>query len=205
MMVSPVLAQTDMNDPKANAILKKVSQKYGAYKTIKVDFVQSIKGIETGSTEEKKGTIYVKGDMYRLETPDFERICNNELIWDYLKSAGEVHIKGMDEEMEDIQPSKIFSLYEQDYTTLYVSEGNVNGKKIHVIDLTPNDKSKPFFKVRMAIEQSTNEVLEFKVFYGEGFQISYLLENFQKNPNLPDSKFTFNKANYPGVVEVDLR
>lgn len=205
VLAVPAMAQKDMNDPKAIDILKKVSQKYGAYSTMQVDFVQSIKGIETGATEEKKGTIYVKGDMYRLETKEFDRICNNKLIWDFMKGAGEVHIKSIDEEMTDIQPSKIFSLYDQNYTSLYISEGNANGKKIHVIDLTPNDKSMPFFKVRMAIEQGSNDVLEFKVFYGEGFQISYLLENFKKNPALADSKFSFNKANHPGIVEVDLR
>jgi len=71
--------------------------------------------------------------------------------------------------------------------------------------LTPFDKSKPYFKIKLFIEKATSNIAKAKVFDKNGNRYTYFVSNFTPNPNLPDLFFTFDQKAYAGVEVIDLR
>ena len=77
--------------------------------------------------------------------------------------------------------------------------------KHDVIELAPEDRSNPIFKVRLFINQKDNTLKKWQMFRNNGNRYTYTIKNFQANPTLASDAFSFNKAKYKGVQVVDLR
>jgi outer membrane lipoprotein-sorting protein len=81
----------------------------------------------------------------------------------------------------------------------------VNKKKLVAIDLTPNDKKKNYFKIRLWIEKSTNLIQMGKVFQKNGNNLIYTIKNLSQQPTATDKEFAFDRKLYPGVEVIDMR
>ena len=66
------------------------------------------------------------------------------------------------------------------------------GKLIQEIELTPIDKTKPFFKVLVYVDKATSNIVSSKVFEKNGNHYIYKITNMKTNTTLPDSLFTFD-------------
>ena len=73
------------------------------------------------------------------------------------------------------------------------------------IDLTPNDKAKPYFKVRLAIDKAAKAIQSAIVFDKNGNRYTYEIKKFTPNPDISDAFFSFDTKQYPGIEVVDLR
>ena len=78
------------------------------------------------------------------------------------------------------------------------------GKTIAVIDMTPI-KGKSYYKVRLYINKSVKQISSSTIYDKNGSEYSYKVTKFTTNVAMADTIFTFNKANYPGVTENDMR
>ncbi|MCC9136236.1 outer membrane lipoprotein carrier protein LolA [Pontibacter silvestris] len=192
-------------DPKASQILNAMSQKYKAMKTFKATFAQTVENSSSSVKESLEGNVLVSGDKYRLQVSGQEVISNGKLLWTYLKDANEVTITESDAEAEAMAPSKIFDMYKKGYKYAYAGSETMNGAKYDVIELSPEDRKSPIFKVRLYINQKDKSLKSWQMFRDNGSRYTYTIKNFQANPTLTADTFTFNKANYKGVEVVDLR
>ena len=75
-LVSFAFVAQDDQDPKAKAILDKVSAKTKSYKTITIDFTSNLKNKEQGLDETEKGKLIIKGKKYNLTLGDNEFLCD---------------------------------------------------------------------------------------------------------------------------------
>jgi outer membrane lipoprotein carrier protein len=191
-------------DPKAKEILDKTSVTIKALKTLKADLDITME-IPNQTNSVQKAVLYLKGDSYRLELADEIIICDNKSIWRYLKSLNEVQISDYDPTDDQITPSNIFNIYESDFYYLYTEKVKLNGLDFHVIDLTPMDKNKSYFKVRVWISPTDFFIHQMKVFDKNGSRYTYKVTKMTKNGVYNASMFIFNKADYPGVHVEDLR
>lgn len=71
------------------------------------------------------------------------------------------------------------------------------------IELTPTDKTKPFFKVLLYIDK--NIIYTTKVFEKSGNKYTYSISNMKTDQPVLDNSFLFDVKKYPGVDVVDLR
>lgn len=202
MFVNLVSAQ---QDPKASQILNAMSQKYRSMKAFKATFAQTVENSSASVKESVNGNILVSGDRYRLKVSGQEVISNGKLLWTYLKDANEVTITESDAEAEAMAPSKIFDMYKKGYKYAYAGAETLNGVKHDVIELSPEDRKNPIFKVRLYINQKDKTLKSWQMFRNNGSRYTYTINDFQANPTLSADAFTFNKANYKGVEVVDLR
>ncbi|MBB6611102.1 outer membrane lipoprotein carrier protein LolA [Pontibacter sp. Tf4] len=193
-------------DPKAGKILDQMSAKYKTMKAFKATFAQTMENTSSKSKETVEGTVLVSGPKYRLAVSGQEVISDGKLLWTYLKDVNEVTITESDPEAEVMSPSKIFEMYKKGYKYAYAgAEKGQDGVTYDVIELAPEDRNNPIFKVRLYINQKDKTLKSWKMFRNNGNRYTYTIKNFQANPTLAADTFSFNKAKYKGVSVVDLR
>ncbi|MEO5674750.1 MAG: outer membrane lipoprotein carrier protein LolA [Chitinophagales bacterium] len=198
-------AQTPQNDPKATEILNGVSAKYKSLKAVQADFTVRVENGANTSKDVQSGTLYVNGNKYKIQLKNQEIICDNTTVWTYLKDANEVQVNNYDPDENTITPSQIFTIYEKDFLYAYIEEKKLSGKLIQIIELTPHDKSKPYFKIRLGIDKIAKAVQSAVVFDKNGNRYTYEIKKFTPDPDIADSLFTFDNKQHPGIEVVDLR
>jgi len=192
------------SDAEAKKILDQVSAKFKAYKTVQAQFVLKIENESGKSLGNKSGNVFMKGTKYRISASGQEIFSDGSNIWTYEKAANEVTINKIDPTANSITPQKLFTnFYDKDF--LYKLNGVVKegGKNLQEIELTPIDKSKPFFKVLVYVDKST--IYTTKVFEKTGNRYTYSINNMKTNGVISDDTFVFDAKKYPGVEVVDLR
>lgn len=197
-----VQAQTDA---KAKAILAQVSKKYKAYDVVKADFVFTIDNQQAKIKETQQGTLYVKAkaNKYKIAMNDQDLISDGKSQWSYLKDDKEVQVTVVDDDA--LNPAKIFTLYEQGFKYLYTGESKVGGKVYQMIDLSPVDTKKSYFKIRLSIDKNAKQIANAVIFEKSGNKYTYNIKSFVPNVKIAESTFSFDTKKYPGVEVVDLR
>ena len=73
------------------------------------------------------------------------------------------------------------------------------------IELTPTDKTRPYHKVYVLVDQATNTIYSARFLEKSGGRYSYTISSLKPTSSIADTEFIFNKSKYPGVEVVDLR
>jgi outer membrane lipoprotein-sorting protein len=194
------------SDPDAKVILDKVSARFKTYKTVTAHFALSVTNSAGKIEGTKTGVVYMKGSKYRVSISGQEIYSDGDNIWTYDKSANEVQLTKFDPSSNTITPQKMFTdFYDKDFLYKLNGEKKEGNKTIQEIELTPIDKTKPFFKVLVNVDKATNNIVSSKVFEKNGNHYIYKITSMKTNTNLPDSLFTFDSKKYPGAEIIDLR
>jgi len=191
-------------DKKSKTILDDLAAKFKSYNTLKVDFSYTMKNKQENIDETIKGILYIKKEKYRLELPEQIIICDGKSVWTILKEVNEIHISTVEESEDVITPQNIYSIYEKGHRSKHIREGEEKGKKVHVIELVPNE-SKEYHKVRLNIEKETNMLVSAVIFDRNGTTFTYDLVKTQPNVTIADDKFAFNASTYSKFEIIDLR
>ncbi len=187
-------------DPKAKQILDGVSAKFKSYKTVQAKFSLKVENAAGKALGTKTGTVYMKGNKYRISVTGQEVFSDGSNTWTFDKASNEVTINKIDPSANSITPQKLFTnFYDKDF--LYKLNGTTKG--VNEIELTPTDKTKPFFKI--LLYANTNAITSTKLFEKTGNKYTYSTTAITPNGNIPDATFVFDAKKYPGVEVVDLR
>jgi len=200
-----LFAQT-RNDPDAKKILDAVSAKFKSYKAVQASFTYKVENADGKTISSKKGTVFMKGTKYRVSFVGQEIFCDGNNVWTYDKASNEVTITKLDVSSNTLTPQKLFTnFYDKDFLYKLNGEKKIGGRTMQEIEMTPNDKTKTFHKVYLMIDKNAKTIYSTKVLEKAGNRYSYAVNTLNGNANIADSKFVFNKKDYPGVEEVDLR
>jgi outer membrane lipoprotein-sorting protein len=210
--VGSAFAQKDVD---AKKILNQVSRKYRSYDVVKTDFTFTFENQQSGTKDSQTGTLVSrsKANKYKVTiynpqdktTVDQEIISDGKSQWTYIKKDKEVELSNVDNSSDALNPAQLFTIYEKGYKYVYNGDEKVDGKLCQVIDLTPEDANKQFFKVRLSIDKATKQIYSAMIFDKNGSRYNYIIRSFTPNVKVPDSMFTFDKKDHPGVEVVDLR
>jgi outer membrane lipoprotein carrier protein len=195
------------NDPEAKKVLDAVSGNFKKYKSVKAAFVfknEDAKGKVLGV---KKGSLYMKGNKYRITLAGGQDIfCNGVNIWTYDEAANEVTIAKFDPNQSTITPQKLFTnFYDKDFLYRLNGDKKEGAKQLQEIELTPIDKSKSFFKVYLWIDKTAKNIYSTKIMEKSGVHYIYTLSSLNGNAGVGDEVFVFDPKKHPGVELVDLR
>lgn len=206
LFCTSLLAIAQPSDPAAKAILDGVSAKFKTFTTVQATFVYKVENASGKALSTKTGTLLLKGLKYKVTFSGQEIFCNGTTIWNYDKAANEVTISKLDASSGMITPQKLFTnFYNNDFRYILNGEKTVSGKVVQEIEMTPLDKSKPFFKVYLQVDKAAKTIYSTKVLENAGNRYSYTVSTMKTNTPIADNVFTFDKTKYPGVEEVDLR
>lgn len=191
---------------KGKEILETFIAKHESYSTTKSSFTMTISNRNDDSKEIKKGILFLKSGKFRIEMDDQTMASDKNDLWLYLKEDKEVIISDYVEDEIEINPATIFTAWKSGYSYIYVEDVKINNKTNHFIELTPEDKEKSFFKVKLYINTTTKQLTQAVVFYKDGNILTFDLDKIETNLPLKDSIFTYNKDEYDeDVVVTDLR
>lgn len=202
--VHTVNAQTDA---KAKTILNDVSKKYRSYNIVKADFSLLIENKQANAKDTQQGTLYVKANAnkYKISMTGQDMISDGKTLWTYLKEEKEVQVTNVNASEEALNPAKIFTIYESGFKYLYTGDKKVGAKVYQIIDLTPTDINKSYFKIRLTIDKLAKQISSALIFEKNGNKYTYNVKAFVGNAKVPESIFTFDAKKFPGVEVVDLR
>lgn len=197
-------------DPKAKAILDKLSKTTQTYSTIVSEYVLTIYDKNQKKSEEQAGKIELKGDKFKLEIPGNIIISDGKTLWNYNKDAKEVTIKNYnadDEKNETITPTNFFTIYEKGYKYQYDKKENVGKITCDVVNLYPAIKpeKKKFHTIKLYIDSKKNQIVKAKVMMKNGEVYVYSVKKFSFNVPLSDSYFVFDTKGLKSDQIVDER
>lgn len=195
-------------DQKAKSILENVTKNTQSYQSIQATFDYILDNKKEEIHEENKGEIVIRGEKYQLKLPQLglEVYSDGKNVWSYMKDANEVSITSVEDgAVEMMNPSKLFTIYEEGFNYQFVEETTTGGKEIYVIDLFPQNEETEYSKIRIQIDKRQMLVKNAEMVGKEGNNYIVRVNNLKTNVPAADSLFVFNAAKYPGVEEVDLR
>jgi len=201
-------APTETNkykDATSTEILKNLQKKINSYTDISMDFVFETQ--KNGKfVDEIKGTTLIKKNKYLFQTAQQSIFCDGVNVWNYLPEQKEVTISLYDknDDSQMLNPMSLINNYEKQYKSTFIKETMEKGVLIQIIDLT-SIKATSYYKVRLVINKSKNQIMRFTVHEKDGTQYTYTIEKFLVNQALPDSRFVFDAAKYPNTEVIDIR
>jgi outer membrane lipoprotein carrier protein len=200
-------AQTNADaDKKAKGILKKVSEKFRKYKSLKATFVITVENQKDKSSDVQKGTIQLKGNKYHLTVADQDIISDGQTVWTYMKDVNEIQVNNASTDSNAITPANFLTLYEKGFLFKFVGEEKDGAMTYQLVELIPIDpKKKSVVKVKLKISKKDQMIHQARLIDKNGTVITYKIEKFFPDSASADSLFSFNVKNYPGAELIDLR
>lgn len=192
-------------DPKALAVLDAMSAKYQNIVAFKAKLVYKLENSAEKLNETFRGEITVMGEKYRLKIGEQEIINNGTTIWTYLREVNEVNIDNYYPEDDPMAPSKMYTIYQQGYEYSFVEEKKRKGRIVQIIDIEPDNKDEPFYKIRLTIDKVDKTLVNYKVFDKNGNRYLWSVSDFDSDIKLTASHFEFDPSKYKDVEIIDLR
>ena len=183
------------NDPKAEAILNKLSEKAKSYKTLeaKFTFTQEDKKEEDVSTQ--KGMVKVKGDKYMLILGDFQIYNDGKITWTYDSDLNEA-TKDFTEDVRDPDSptfSEMLTMWEKGFSYKFEEEKTINGVTYQIINVYPlKSNDKPYHTAKLTIDKKKEEIVKIILLGKDGINYTYELSEFKVNMPLSDDTFTID-------------
>ena len=192
-------------DPKALEILEAMGEKYKSMPSYEANFSYALTNDVENIKEEFKGKLTVKGDKFRISLPEQEVINNGATVWTYLPEVKEVNIDNYDRNSGDINPLKIYEIYQKDFKYLYIQDKTEGGVACEEVDLVPEKKDAQYFKIKLLIKKKDKVIQSLTMFDKGGNRYKYTITKFVPNADVSEAYFTFDPKKYPGVEVIDLR
>ncbi|GHU67953.1 membrane protein [Bacteroidia bacterium] len=201
--LQPATAQ----NKKAKEYLDKSSEAFANTNGLAAHFTMQVKDVAHKISESFEGDFDLKGAKFHLNTPDLETWFDGKTQWALQKEADEVSItEPSPEEIQAVNPAAILSLYKQNCKYKYLSEKkNTKGRAVHEIELIPQAKNGEISKIVLQIGSTGYLPIKIHITYKNKLENIIHITQYQKQANLPDSRFVFDAKKYPNVEVVDLR
>lgn len=199
-------ATLDVKAQNAVSILDKAADIYESSNGLSASFTMRVRSEQQQVNESFEGTIDMKGDKFRLVTPDMITWFNGKTQWAYIERNDEVNVTtpGGDE-LQLTNPALLLRSYKNGFTPQYKGEStSANGKAAYDVELTPKKKG-DIGKVELQIEKLSSLPVRITVTTKNGMSNTIQIGKLKTNINQPEAFFVFKSADYPDAEVVDLR
>lgn len=195
------------DDTRSRAILDQLVAKSKTWNSFEADFSSRLVNKNDKLDVKQEGNVKVKGKKFRLQLDKNTVINDGATLWTYNKDANEVTLNDPKEMDQDLDPSKVFTMYEKGFKSQFVEEkADAAGVMTQVLKLFPTEPGKrPYHTVVLVVDKAKVEPRSITILYKDGNEVTYSLKKFTPNMELSDALFSFDKAKYPGVEVNDMR
>jgi len=196
-------------DAKAKEILDALSKNTSAYTSMQADFDYHMLNESDQIDETQTGSLITMGDNYHLEISGQMIISDGKTVWTVIEDAEEVQVDNVPEEDESedyISPTNILTLWEKGFNYKYDQATDLNGKKVDVVNLYPQEpKEKSFHTIKLFINQDQTYIEQIIIKGKDGTDFTYKIKSFVSNKSYTDGQFKFLKKDHPSFDYIDLR
>jgi len=147
------------NDPRAEKLLSKVSNKIDLSESYKIDFKYTLENKLEGINQDANGTVTIQGDNYLLNFMGITQICDSNNVYSIVPENEEVIISSIEEEEEQtIKPSKLLNFYREGYLILWDKLQSDYENKVQFVKLIPSDSNSDIDYLLLGINISNNNI-----------------------------------------------
>ncbi|MCB0792223.1 MAG: outer membrane lipoprotein carrier protein LolA [Flavobacteriales bacterium] len=195
------------DDPKSKAVMDRLIAKNKSYTSFEAEFTSRLQSTKDKLDVKQEGHVQVQGRKWHLTLDANTVISDGTTMWTYNKEANEVTINSTSEMDQELDPSRLLSMYETGFKSQFVGESTLpDGTVTQVVKLFPSDPAKRnYHTVVLTIDKNKVEPRSVVIMYKDGSEVTYTLRKFMPNPTLSDALFAFDKSRYPGVEVNDMR
>ena len=186
-------------ETKSDKILTKLSKKIKGLKTFYVEYSASVKNEDLGQNDSYTGKGWVKNNKYFATYGDNTLISNGLKTWSIIGKDKEVYESNNSDEEESVNPKKLMTLWESGFKNKFIKSDKIGNDAVDVIELYPKIPEKSnYTTITVYIGSAANELKKAVMKTTDGTVMTYSVTKFTSNPEVKDTKFTFDKKNYPG-------
>jgi outer membrane lipoprotein-sorting protein len=190
----------------AKDILDKVSNTYSTKTGFVLSFTLNTEDTNTKTTYSHDGKAYIKGNKFKIETPDGTTWFDGKTQWVYMEGSGEVNVSEPDgEELAAISPVALLNMYKSGFRLSNKKQKTENGKTLHVVEMLPQKKGGEITKIIVSVDASTGFLASIVLQGKDRVNNRLTIRKHEKIPALSDNTFVFDRHAYPDVEIVDLR
>jgi outer membrane lipoprotein-sorting protein len=147
------------NDPRAEKLLSKVSNKIDLAESYKIDFKYTLENKLEGINQDANGTVTIQGDNYLLNFMGITQICDSNNVYSIVPENEEVIISSIEEEEEQtIKPSKLLNFYREGYLIIWDKLQSDYENKVQFVKLIPSDSNSDIDYLLLGINISNNNI-----------------------------------------------
>ena len=191
---------------KAGNILDQVSEVIQSCNSIKADFTFIMENTQADISDSHQGTILIAGNKYKASVMNVDSYFDGETLWTYLKEVDEVNISIPDPTDETtLNPSTIFNLSKNGFRYIFAGEETLKGKKVNIVDLFPEDRDKPYSRIKVYINIKDNHISKITQIGKDGNNYTIDISSMETNVPYDSSMFVFDPDSYPNVEIIDMR
>jgi outer membrane lipoprotein-sorting protein len=191
---------------KAEGIFDRAAAAYEKSSGISASLAVNIRVGKQGDSESFEATIDMKGDRFRLITPDIRTWYDGKTLWTYMARTNEVNITHPSgDELETVNPMILLRRYEKGFKLSYIGESTSDlGKMADDVKLVSRGNS-DIEEAELQIDRASSLPVRLSVVMKNDIRSVIRINRMKTGVNQPESVFVFNAADYPDVMEVDLR
>lgn len=201
----PAVLISQSRDMQAADILKEVTAKTKAYKSLNLNFTYQMENPDANINEITEGKALVSGDKYKLDVAGQKVICDGKTIWTVIPDAEEVQVNNVSEGDNAFSPTKMLTTYSEKYKSKLIPKvTELNGVNVYALELTPNEK-KNFDKVNLFVNKEKMQLYAISIYDQSGSVYTYTITKFTTDVPVKDTDFVFSTTEFPGYEVIDMR
>jgi outer membrane lipoprotein-sorting protein len=200
-----MLSMAQKKDAKAKELLDKSSSALSSAGDVYAYFTMNIKDEINKNGQGFDGTIHMKGNKFKINTPDRDIYFDGKTQWVYQKSYDEVNVSEPDdEEIQALNPKSIFAVYKKNCNYKYIgSKTDIKMRKVQEVNLFPQKGE--ITQINIQISDADYLPVLFHIFYKSKIENIIYINKYQTKQHFSDSQFVFDSKQYPDAEIIDLR
>lgn len=199
-----VFAQLDSDQEKCKNILQKISNSIENNISTKFNFTLEI--ISEDFNESQNGYVLIQDGKFYYKTNEREVISDGVNVWTYIIEDNECYIDLLEDLDNTINPSEVFSIWEDGFKFKYISNEKLNNDLLHKIKLFPSKPSESnYHTVIMEVNETKKTIKEVSIKTKDGVTIKININSLTANSKILPNQFLWQKSKYVGVDEIDNR
>lgn len=185
-------------DKKAKALLDQVTAKIKSFDNIVIDFKYTLTNSKENINQESKGNVTLQGNKYVLNFMGATKIFDGKKTYTIVPEDEEVTISSVNENDEKaITPNKMLTFFNSGYKYTWDIQQNINGRKIQIIKLVPNNSKDQRKEILLGIDTQTKTIYNLIEIGKNGTRTTLTVNSFKTNQPLSKNQFTFVASKYP--------
>ncbi len=184
------------NSDKAKALLDEVYNKVKGYDNIYIDFQSTLENTEADLKQETNGNVTLSGEKYVLNYLGAQQLYDGKKVYTIVPENEEVTIEDVNEEDDNVSPSKMLTFYKTGHNYQWDILQNVGGRKIQFVKLIPIDSNTEIKSILLGIDTQTKHIYKLIQTGHNGTKTTITVNSFKTDQPLSSTLFTFDEKKY---------
>ena len=183
-------------------LLTRVQDRLEGVQSLSANFTQTFSSAYFDETESVAGTVLLKGNMYRVVTPEQTFVTDGHVAWIFSASDNQVLINDFVEDETTFSLNAFLFGFEERYDAVEMESFDTDGRTSYVLRMNARDPAAFFPRVTMFVSAADFSVNRLQVIDANETTITLDLSRVVMNPPVQESLFRFVPPESSEIVDL---